>query len=81
MLGRVCTMRRGLYMARYGGAKGPRMRRTTITRLRRRKSPLPAILIGLLVLLIGILVYLSTASTEVPLQRIEQDVTNEALAQ
>jgi hypothetical protein len=48
---------------------------------RRRKSPLPAILIGILVLLVGGAIFLSTVDTEVPLQRIEQDVTNEALAQ
>jgi uncharacterized integral membrane protein len=48
---------------------------------RRRRSPLPAILIALLVLLVGGLIYLSTRNTEVPQQRIEQDVTNEALAQ
>jgi len=48
---------------------------------RRRKSPLPAILIILLVLLIGGAIYLTTVDTEVPQQRIEQDVTNEALAQ
>jgi hypothetical protein len=47
---------------------------------RRRRSPLPAILIGLLVLLIGGAIFLSTLDTEVPPQRIEQDVTNEALA-
>jgi hypothetical protein len=47
---------------------------------RRRKSPLPAILITLLVLLIGGAIYLTTVDTEVPQQRIEQDVTNEALA-
>ncbi len=48
---------------------------------RRRRSLLPRILIVLLVLLIGFLIYLSTVDTEVPTQRIEQDVTNEALAQ
>lgn len=47
---------------------------------RRRKSPLPAILIALLVLLIGGAIYLTTVDTEVSTQRIEQDVTNEALA-
>jgi hypothetical protein len=47
---------------------------------RRRKSPLPAILIALLVLLIGGAIYLATTDTQVPTQRIEQDVTNEALA-
>ncbi len=41
---------------------------------------MPAILIGLLVLLIGGAIFLSTLDTEVPPQRIEQDVTNEALA-
>ena len=35
----------------------------------------------LLVLIIGGAVYLSTLDTEVPPTRIEQDVTNEALAQ
>jgi uncharacterized integral membrane protein len=48
---------------------------------RRRRSPLPAILIILLVLLVGGLIYLSMMDTEVPQQRFEQDVTNEALAQ
>jgi hypothetical protein len=47
---------------------------------RRRKSPLPMILLILAVLLIGFLFWLSTRDTEVPLKRIEQDVTNEALA-
>ena len=47
---------------------------------RRRKSPLPMILITLLVLLVGFLFWLSTVDTEVPTQRVEQDVTNEALA-
>jgi hypothetical protein len=47
---------------------------------RRRRSPLPMILLVLLVLLVGFLVWLSTIDTEVPTQRIEQDVTNAALA-
>jgi hypothetical protein len=38
------------------------------------------ILLVLLALLIGFAVYLSTVDTEVPTSRIEQDVTNEALA-
>jgi hypothetical protein len=38
------------------------------------------ILLTLLVLLIGFLIYASTVSTEVPTQRMEQDVTNAALA-
>jgi hypothetical protein len=57
------------------------MRRSSFAPARRRKSPLPKILIALLVLLVGFLVWLSTVDTEVPTQRIEQDVTNEALAQ
>lgn len=56
------------------------MRRTMLTPPRRRKSPLPAILILLLVLLIGGAIWLSTIDTEVAPQRIEQDVTNAALA-
>ncbi len=47
---------------------------------RRRRSRLPMILILLAVLLVGLLIYASTRDTEVPQQRIEQDVTNEALA-
>ena len=47
---------------------------------RRRRSPIPMILVIVLVLLVGLLVYLSTVNTEVPTQRIEQDVTNEVLA-
>ena len=47
---------------------------------RRRKSPLPMILLTLVVLLIGFLVWLTTVDTEVPTQKVEQDVTNEALA-
>ncbi|HZG07928.1 MAG TPA: hypothetical protein VEZ70_03000 [Allosphingosinicella sp.] len=56
------------------------MRRSSFAPARRRKSPLPMILLAILVLLIGALVWLSTVDTEVPTQRIEQDVTNEALA-
>ena len=48
---------------------------------RRRRSPLPTILLLLLVLIIGLLVYASTVDTEVPVGLIEQDVTNEVLAQ
>ncbi len=39
------------------------------------------LLLILLVLLVGLLIYLSTVDSEVPTQRIEQDVTNEVLAQ
>ena len=37
------------------------------------------ILLVLLVLLVGFLIYLSTVDSEVPTQRVEQDVTNEVL--
>jgi len=47
---------------------------------RRRRSPWPVLLLLLLVGLIAGIVYLSSIDTEVPTQRIEQDVTNEALA-
>jgi cell division protein FtsN len=54
--------------------------RSSFAPARRRKSPLPAILLTLVVLIIGFLVYASTVDTEVPPQRMEQDVTNAALA-
>jgi len=47
---------------------------------RRRRNPLPMLFLILLVLLAGLLVWLSTIDTEVPTQRIEEDVTNAALA-
>ena len=47
---------------------------------RRRRSPMSTILIILLVLFIAFLVWLSTRTREVPTQKIEQDVTNAALA-
>lgn len=67
-----------------GGApwgKRPAMRRSsTFSPPRRRRSPLPMLLLIILLLAVGFLIWLSTMDTEVPLQRIEQDVTNEALA-
>jgi O-antigen ligase len=41
---------------------------------------MPILLIVLAVALVVFLIWLSTRSREVPTQRIEQDVTNEALA-
>ncbi|MEA2999468.1 MAG: hypothetical protein QOH04_1297 [Sphingomonadales bacterium] len=41
---------------------------------------MPVILIVLALALVALLIWLSTRSHEVPTQRIEQDVTNEALA-
>jgi hypothetical protein len=58
------------------------MRRPMLTPMpRRRRSPWPIILLLLLFLLIGGLIYLATVDTEVPMTQIEQDITNEALAQ
>ena len=56
------------------------MRRTMLTPAPRRKSRLPLILLLLLALIVAGIIYLSSRVTEVPTQRIEQDVTNEALA-
>ena len=56
------------------------MRRSYVSPTRRRRSPFPIILILLAVGLVGLLIWASTRDTEVPVQRIEQDVTNGALA-
>jgi len=56
------------------------MRRTYLTPQRRRRSPAKFILILLPLLLVGLLLYASMVDTEVPTSRIEQDVTNAALA-
>ena len=48
---------------------------------RRRRSPMPTLLILFGVLILGLLAYASTLDTEVPVGPIEQDVTNEVLAQ
>jgi hypothetical protein len=57
------------------------MRRTSaFAPPRRRRSPWPVIFLILFLALIGGLIYLSNVDTEVPTQRIEQDVTNAALA-
>ena len=53
------------------------MRRTSYAPTRRRRSPVGMILLLLLAALIAFLVYLGLADDEVPLERIEQDVTNE----
>jgi hypothetical protein len=44
---------------------------------RRRRSPVGMILLLLAAALVGFLIYLGVRSDEVPLDRIEQDVTNE----
>ena len=56
------------------------MRRSSFAPPRRRRSPLPVILLVVLALVIGLLIYLSMVDTEVPTQRVEQDVTNAVLA-
>ena len=56
------------------------MRRSSFAPVRRRRSLWPMLLLTLLMLMVGFLIYLSTVDTEVPTQRIEQDVTNEVLA-
>lgn len=56
------------------------MPRSSFAPQRRRKSPLPTVFLILLALLIGGAIYLSTLDTEVATSRIEQDVTNEILA-
>lgn len=43
---------------------------------RRRRSMTGPLLVVLLLLIVGFLIYLSTVDTEVPTNRIEQDVTN-----
>ena len=45
-----------------------------------RMSRLYVILLVLLLLIVGAAIYLSTINSEQPTSRVEQDVTNEALA-
>lgn len=47
---------------------------------RRRRSPAKLILIVILLLLLGLLAYAVVKDKEVPVRKIEQDVTNEVLA-
>ncbi len=63
-----------------GGSWGKRPAMRIQPLQRRRKPILPKLLIALLLLFLGWLVWLGTRSYEVPTQKIEQDVTNEALA-
>lgn len=48
---------------------------------RRRRSPLKILLILLLIAFVGLIIYSSMVDTEVPTTTVEQDVTNEVLAQ
>lgn len=52
------------------------MPRTSFPPQRRRRSPVGMILALIAILILGFLVYLGLRSDEVPIQRIEQDVTN-----
>jgi hypothetical protein len=56
------------------------MPRTQFAPVRRRRSPIPFILLLLLVGLVALLVWLGLRDNEVPTQKIEQDVTNAVLA-
>jgi len=53
--------------------------RSSFAPARRRRSPAGMILIVVLVLLVGLLIWLSMRDSSVPPQRVEQDVTNEIL--
>ena len=54
--------------------------RSSFAPSRRRRSPLPALLLILLLLFVGFLVWLGLSARETPTRTIEQDVTNEVLA-
>ena len=56
------------------------MSRTQFAPVRRRRSPVPFILLLVLVGLVALLAWLGLRNNEVPVQKIEQDVTNEVLA-
>ena len=56
--------------------KRPAMPRTSFPPQRRRRSPVGMILLLIVAAFIGFLIYLGVRSDEVPVQRIEQDVTN-----
>jgi len=47
---------------------------------RRRRSPIGILLLLAMVLLVGFLIYLGLSKGEAPIERMEQDVTNEVLA-
>ena len=47
---------------------------------RRRRSPLLTIFVILLVLIVGLIIYLSMVDTEVPIERVEQDGTMKSWA-
>jgi sensor domain CHASE-containing protein len=53
------------------------MRRTSFAPTRRRRSPVPILLLILAALILGLLIYAWAKNSEVAPARIEQDVTNE----
>jgi hypothetical protein len=72
----------GLYIGRHGGAKGhcrPTPLRIQVTEKQMSRSALLLLIIAAIV--IGGAIYLANSATEVPTTRMEQDVTNAALAQ
>ena len=56
------------------------MPRASFAPARRRRSPVPFILILIALLIIALLVYAWAKDSEVPTAKVEQDVTNEVLA-
>jgi hypothetical protein len=60
-----------------GWGKRPRMPRASFAPTRRRRSPVPIILIILAILFLALLVYAWAKNKEVAPTRIETDVTNE----
>ena len=60
-----------------GWGKRPRMPRASFAPTRRRRSPVPIILILLAILFLGLLVYAWAKDKNVAPTRIETDVTNE----
>jgi hypothetical protein len=55
-------------------------RQSSFAPTRRRRSPVPMLLLILVILFFGFLIYLGMRDNEVPVETIEQDVTNEVLA-
>ena len=55
-------------------------RHSSFAPTRRRRSPLPMLLLLLLLAFLGFLAWLGLRDSEVPVGTIEQDVTNEVLA-
>jgi hypothetical protein len=53
------------------------MRRTSFAPTRRRRSPVGPILLLLVAVILAFLIYLGVTRNEQPLERIEQDVTND----